>query len=245
MKRQVSKNVQKFLHRTKKELVWTLIPALLWLGATYSRSWVIHPKCTESPTSCSKESVLKVDQFSLGIEDGKADEFSYFTQNLSGVVALAVPASWSLSQLALGRVSGAVALATIGIDFFTVAQVASWNGLFTELSHLISQRPRPFVYSDPQSRGIDTAHYTSFYSGHTSFAAVATSTAFLILFKRRAPWYVLAAFFAIAETLVFSTAYFRILAGRHFFSDVMTGAIAGALVAWAFSFWNRNKELKL
>lgn len=224
--------------------IWLiLIPALLWLSATYARSWVIHPRCLSQPQTCSKQSVYPVDRFLIGMEDGEADHFSYLTQNSSGAWGLAVPLVWHASSALLGRLSGLTALTYFGTDLVLILQTTTWNGLFTEISHLLSQRPRPFVYTDPAQRGIDPAHYTSFYSGHTSFTAAAHSITFLILLARGAPWLILFATAAIGEALIMATAYFRILAGRHFLTDVISGAIAGILVAWIVFHHHRKRKL--
>jgi membrane-associated phospholipid phosphatase len=226
---------------TKTDLLLTLLPALFWLGATHARPWVIRPSCSQAVQTCSKESVISVDRLSLGMEDSQADEFSYFTQNFSGFLALAVPAAWNLSLLTLGQVNAPAALTALGTDLVVVLQTTFWNGFLTETSHLISQRPRPFVYSNPAVRGTDPAHYTSFYSGHTSFTAAANTVLLILLFLRRAPLPILLIYGAVTQMLIFSTAYFRILAGRHFLTDVIFGAIAGSLIALIISYYHRSK----
>lgn len=242
MKRQFRKNWLRGPHSLKFDLLITLVALLLWVAATYSRSWVIQPKCGSAPQTCSKESVLPFDRLSLGMENSSADEYSYFTQNFSGVLAVSVPTLWNLSQFALGRLTPSSAIATLGIDLLIILQTTSWNGLFTEISHLLAQRPRPFVYMDPATRGIDPAHYTSFYSGHTSFTAAVNFILFLILWARGAPLVLLVFYAATLEGLVFSTAYFRILAGRHFLTDVIFGAFAGSLVACVV-YWKHRYRL--
>jgi membrane-associated phospholipid phosphatase len=239
MKRQISGKLRKFKETVRSHFLWTLVPALLWLAATYARPVVISPRCSIHPELCTQESVLSIDRFSLGMENSLADEYSYNTQNFSGILALAVPATWTVFQWISGSMSPASAFMLLGTDLFTVLRVASWNGLGTELSHLLSQRPRPFVYSDPAFRGTDPAHYTAFYSGHTSFAAAMTLGTFFILLFRRAHWAMLLLSFSASEALILSTAYFRILAGRHFLTDVISGAIAGSLI----SYWVVSKTM--
>jgi membrane-associated phospholipid phosphatase len=232
MKSEVVKIRSQPFQLKKSDFFLIVIPGLIWGAAIFMRQSVINPYCRNTPQMCSKESLLPMDQLSFKMEDPDADGYSYFTQNLSGALAVVVPATWSLSQLALGSVSPIGALGMVGVDLVLVLQAASWNGLFTEFSHLIVQRPRPFVYYDPSQRGIDPAHYTSFYSGHTSFTAAMTLIVFLILLVRGAPLFVLALAVVSGEVLVISTAYFRILAGRHFLTDVIIGALAGTAVAW-------------
>ncbi len=240
MKQQIDKNQNRLPRFSWRTLLLTLVPAILWFAAVLIRPYIIHPRCMDRPQNCTKESVLPIDRLSLGMEDWKADEYSYFTQNFSGTLAVLVPTGWTIGLLALGQIHSITALAFIGADLITVFQTAAWNGLFTEVSHLISQRPRPFVYQDPLQRGIDPAHYTSFYSGHTSFTAAVNMATFLILLSRNAPLLLVLLYAAMGESLIISTAYFRILAGRHFLTDVICGAIAGLFIAWIVSRYRKK-----
>jgi membrane-associated phospholipid phosphatase len=224
MKRQISK--------FKSGVLWTIIPAILWLIMISARPVLLNTQCAQSPQTCTKESIFSIDRLSFGMEDSQADHYSFLTQNTSGVWAATLPILLGSIQIATGGISSSIILLNLAEDSIALLQVISWNGFLTEVSHWVSQRPRPFVYSNPAERGIDSAHYTSFYSGHTSFSAAANTAAFLILVSRNAPFLLLLISFVSAEALVFSTAYFRILAGRHFLTDVICGAIAGTLVAF-------------
>jgi membrane-associated phospholipid phosphatase len=235
----------KFKFKLKKtDFLWTVVPAVLWVVLTFMRPSLIATSCVKDPEKCSKESLYPIDQLSFGIEDPRADEYSYITQNLSGALAVGIPALWSFSRLAVGALSPAAALTTVGIDLVLVLQTASWNGAFTEMSHLLVQRPRPFVYYDPRQRGIDPAHYVSFYSGHTSFAAAMAVAVFLILLGRGAPLGLIVVSIISAESLIISTAYFRIMAGRHFLTDVVFAALAGTATAWFVVVRHRSREIQ-
>jgi membrane-associated phospholipid phosphatase len=232
MKSEVVKISKQPFKLKKSDFLLTVIPLLVWGGAIFMRPYIINPVCMNTPQKCIKASLPAVDQLSFGMEDSTADGYSYFTQNLSGALAAIVPAAWTFSKFAMGGLSPAAALSTVGVDLVLIFQAASWNGVFLELTHLIVQRPRPFVYSDPIQRGSDPAHYISFYSGHTSFAAAMGVTVFLLLLMRGAPLLLLVLSVVSAESLILLTAYFRILAGRHFLTDVIFGALAGTAVAW-------------
>jgi membrane-associated phospholipid phosphatase len=87
------------------------------------------------------------------------------------------------------------------------------------------QRPVPRVYSGAAAAS-DPGNYRSFYSGHTSLAFTALSTASVTLNRRYGltwqPW--------VATAIVgASVAMERVLAGYHFYSDVVVGAVAGTL----------------
>lgn len=242
MKRQFYKKTS--LRLLYFNLMLALVPAVLWAIATVARPWVIEPRCGRAPQLCDPGKIFPIDQLSLNMESWKADLYSFRTQNFSGVLAFTVPAVWHAGLFTLGRVSGPLALVAVGSDLITVSQTVAWNGVFTEISHLISQRARPFVYIDPAVRGTDSAHYTSFYSGHTSFTATCVFALFLILLKRGAPLGILYMFAALGEGLIVSTAYFRILAGRHFLTDVIFGAIAGLTVAWGVYYLDKRSQSK-
>src|SRR6185437_1761966 len=81
--------------------------------------------------------------------------------------------------------------------------------------------------------GQNVSHYTSFYSGHTSFASAMLALGLLILMVRAASRNAVAVFACLSSGLVFSTALLRILAGRHFITDVLAGLIFGVLTALA------------
>jgi membrane-associated phospholipid phosphatase len=91
-------------------------------------------------------------------------------------------------------------------------------------------RPRPYSYGEGDHRDEDS--YLSFYSGHASIAfssAVAGSTLFAndsgSTGKSAAVW-------MINLTLASATANMRIRAGKHFYSDVLVGALVGSAIGF-------------
>lgn len=212
-------------------MLTVLLPFLLWWGAIYGRNTFIHPRCPAHPESCTTENIPQMDRFSVNLEDGKADLYSYYTQNTSGALALGVPVLWNAGLLLSQTLSPWTFWLSLSADLTLMGQTVAWNGLFTEISHYLTQRPRPFVYQDPPVRGAEASHYTSFYSGHTSFVAATQTALLLFLFFRGAPLWLLLLWLCFAESMVFSTAYFRVFAGRHFLTDVLAGASAGTLMA--------------
>lgn len=231
MKSQIFRNLQGSPRLSRKDLLLTLIPAVLWVIAVYARPYTLRPHCAEHQELCSPSSINFVDQTGLGLERSDADGFSYFTQNLSGVLAFTTPTLWNGTLAWLGRISPAVALTQTAVDLTLILQTTAWNGLATETAHLLGQRPRPFVYLRSEERK-NPANYTSFYSGHTSFSAASLTALFLTLLCRKAPTFLLILFAGAGQTLIISTAFFRILAGRHFVTDTLAGAVAGSLIAW-------------
>jgi membrane-associated phospholipid phosphatase len=224
------------------DILWTLLPALLWLLAIYSRGSLINPRCTQNPELCTQASLIAMDRPAVGLEVPGADALSFTTQGLSGVLALSIPPLWHAGMAIAGTVTPMAALVGAGTDLVIFAQTASWNGLFTESAHLITQRPRPFVYTDPQ-RARDFSNYTSFYSGHTSFATAASVFLLLTLAGRGASLWVLCLAGLNAYTMMSLTGMYRVLAGRHFPTDVLFAAFFGTGVALMIAYLHR-KPLK-
>ena len=239
MSRQVNKKLQRWI----LQLLLIGIPGILWWGGVQFRSAVFHPYCLESPEKCTPETLLPIDRLSVGMEDDHADGYSFQVQNFSGALAVGAPLLWQTLRFVTTR--SPTVLTEALTDLSLVLQATTWNGFFTELARWIVQRPRPFVYTHPLERGKDPAHYTSFYSGHTSFTAASSFILFLIFWRRKAPAWMQVLAFLSTEALVISVAYFRILAGRHFLTDVLAGAMAGSLVAYfAFLIQNRLPKSK-
>lgn len=205
-----------------KYFFWKLLPAALWVLATYSRPFFIHPVCETLEAAsqfsrCSQDFIPSIDRASLGSSDSVSEDASSFNQIFSAAFSLLFPflSPWTSAK-----------------DCLVILQAVFWNGFATEVSHLIVQRPRPFVYQNPVEYGLNPAHYTSFYSGHTSFVTTAFFSVFFLIFRRKAPLPILIAVGVLAEVMMISTGYFRVLAGRHFLTDILAGSVMGTLIAW-------------
>src|SRR5690606_20397860 len=141
----------------------------------------------------------------VGLESPRADELSFLTQNTAGYLAFAVPPLWSGALWLAGRVTPAAALAAAGTDILLFAHPSVVNGVGMESARLLVQRPRPFVIENPGAHGGSQGNYTSFYSGHTSFAAAAGTSMVIALASRGAPFFLLVGTGAAAFVLTFLT----------------------------------------
>ena len=154
---------------SSRDWVLTLLPLLLWGVLFLVRPHVSHLECGHQPSACSPESLLlSVDRFSIKQNSQEADVWSDLTQNASGALALIVPAIYVLRS-----VNPVGAWSMITTDVILGLQATFLNGALNEVVRLSVQRPRPFVYRDPVGSGFAPMNYTSFYSGHTSFSALA------------------------------------------------------------------------
>jgi membrane-associated phospholipid phosphatase len=111
-------------------------------------------------------------------------------------------------------------------DMVVFAQTLAINSAVANIARYGVQRPRPDAYRAPQPV-TEPSEFASFYSGHTA-SVVAGMTAFSMTHTYRYgpkawPW-VLTATAGIADGML------RVFAGRHFYTDVIVGLGAGALV---------------
>lgn len=201
---------------------WIAIPLLsaAILAAQHSRPWIMSFPCTTTET-CVSGSVLWPDRLTLGVAGGNSDLYSDYTQYAAGALAILVPP----------LVGGWAAMAEV----LPLAVAALTNATINEAVRLLVQRPRPYVYANPKLLGKDVTSYTSFYSGHTSFATVSAVHLVYALRRRRVRTAVLWGVGGAATFLVFLTALFRVLSGYHFMTDVLVGALMGALIAYTVS----------
>jgi membrane-associated phospholipid phosphatase len=118
--------------------------------------------------------------------------------------------------------------------------------LAVDLNQLVkigAGRERPFVHALPEAEKGMTEHpednNLSFYSGHTTFAFSLAVSAGTIASMRR---YKLApAVWAVGLTAATATGWLRIAADRHYFTDVLIGALAGGAVGFAVPWIHRTQ----
>jgi membrane-associated phospholipid phosphatase len=197
-----------------------VIPAAIWGAALLLRPSLIDPICGAEPDRCNVSSLMAWERFVVGMRFGWADWLSFRLQDLGVLLGILVPV-W----LWLGAKTQTLTQTLFqGVLFLQTSLV---NGAVTELFRVTVQRPRPFVYESPLDMGLNPAHYTSFVSGHSSFTAcAATFTYFQLSGRLKTRGGRLALGLACA-LLPVSTGVFRVLAGRHFPTDIIGGIAVG------------------
>jgi membrane-associated phospholipid phosphatase len=188
-----------------------LIPGLLSLG------WLM----VETPASCAPlcdpATVNSFDRSAAGNFDQNwrlASDLTLFG-SLGGGVAVLLGDGGFLGGLK---------------DFVVVAESIIWANGLAVLGNLAVRRPRPLLYGDaaPLASRENPAAALSFISGHSALVAAVTTSVFSTTYARdpdRAlPWVVLGV--GTAATTMASVG--RVLAGRHFPSDVLIGTALGA-----------------
>lgn len=148
-------------------------------------------------------------------------------------------AQWSDGLLALTLVSPVLLELPRGLRRDTgqrllmYSEAVSASLLLNNLAKYLVQRPRPYNYHpDPRVQGYadasgDDAHL-SFYSGHASSAFAAAVAGSYLFSLGPAGEDAKAVVWLIQTTLATATAGLRVRAGKHFYSDVVIGAVAGS-----------------
>lgn len=179
--------------------------------------YVEGPLLVKPTCPCAPRSVNGFDRGVIGERSGAADLAS------TGTVALLMVAPLAIDAWLLGGVHGVFL-----DDALVFGEVLALNAVAVSLVKTAVQRPLPLSYSGDPRFVHSPSGYRSFYSGHTSTAFAAATFGALLLERRGVPGAVV---WPAALVLAGSVGLERLEAGRHFPSDVLVGAAAGALVA--------------
>ena len=128
--------------------------------------------------------------------------------------------------------------AAVLLETFAVTMMVS------NLTKFSVRRLRPFAYGTDGTSLSQTGDNTflSFFSGHTSIT-FSMATAYSFLFSKRhprSPW-VLPVWLG-THMMAAATAYLRVHAGKHFWSDVLVGATVGSLIGYLVPFLHTRSE---
>lgn len=122
-----------------------------------------------------------------------------------------------------------------GERYVVYAESISTNLLLNALAKYGVQRPRPYTYSrDPRAHALATAKDArlSFYSGHAAIAFGSAVTGAYLHAARTTDPDARAVVWGVELALASATANLRVRAGKHFYSDVVVGAVVGAGVGY-------------
>jgi len=135
------------------------------------------------------------------------------------------------------------------VDAILYAETISLTVGVTNLAKIAVRRPRPVAYkdaeaheNDPNYSNADTDSSLSFFSGHASVSAAVTATATYLAFVREPktarPWITL----IVGTALTSFVGFERVRAGKHFPTDVIAGAMAGAGIGILVPHFHRVDE---
>lgn len=173
-------------------------------------SALIKPSCP-----CDPSSVNAFDRWAIGHASNTADSLSTVTQD----AAIVIPVVADLFDA-----RGSTAFLEDAVVF---GETIAVNGAMATAAKYTVQRPIPRVYTGNPAYVNSPSDYRSFYSGHTSTTFAALSAAAMTYQLRHGdawwPWLVT----AVVGTSVGAE---RVLAGRHFPTDVLVAGLAGTAV---------------
>jgi membrane-associated phospholipid phosphatase len=219
-----------------KVIVRDLAIPLLIGGICFAlRERLIHPWCAVEPTPCVFDSVNALDRIAFDQGSVRIDFWTNVLQNGFGGALFSVP-------LALAVVRKRRWMPALW-DTLSFGVVTLWNFAAIEIVRMLVQRPRPLVFRGPMTDGANVHQYTSFYSGHTSFTALAGLTLYYYVVRitpERTGWHRVV--LAIALFLPVMMGTMRVLAGRHFPTDVIAGAWFGWALAFVFERFRRHRD---
>jgi membrane-associated phospholipid phosphatase len=226
----------------KRDLVFTFLPIVLWAGVFSLRPYLVSPYCSKEPEKCVPSEILRVDQGVIEYRSRTSYRLSDWTQNSSAVLAVGTVFALHGTSALIRYATPTGALIKMGTDSLLLLQTTLWNGFFTEFSKTMTQRPRPVVYQNVARDGGNQILYSSFYSGHTSFAAAINAALFFILLSRGAGRLTLLLFGTLGIGLTLATGLFRVWSAQHFYTDVVAGALFGVLVAFLIAITHRPRQ---
>jgi membrane-associated phospholipid phosphatase len=123
-------------------------------------------------------------------------------------------------------------------DALVIVEAAVVAANVNQVTKFLVGRERPFVHAlAPDQKGSTTQpsdNNLSFFSGHTTLAfalATASGTVASMRGYRDAP-----VVWAMGMTLATLTGYLRIAADKHYFTDVVTGALVGSGIGFALPY---------
>jgi membrane-associated phospholipid phosphatase len=210
------------------DLAWD-IPVSVAAAAGILVPYVLTDRLIQPHCPCSPSEVPGFDRWVIGYASDAADTVSTVTAGL----ALIGPVALDFADVGPSP--------PFLEDSVVFAETLLVNGALVTAAKYTVQRPIPRVYSPGSPAYVNSpSDYRSFYSGHTSttFAAL-TAASMTWTLRHGATWWP----WVLTGVVGTSVAVERLLAGRHFPSDVLVGAAAGTLVGLAVPWLHARARL--
>lgn len=221
--------------------LWIDLPLVLGVGSTLLGVELAAPQLPAPSCGpvCDAQAVNALDRVSIGWHSRPA----YTASNILIGFNIALPFLVDLLDVAANRPPDAVR----GYlqDALILSEVFVLNAGLNTLFKYAVRRPRPFLYDAdmdavPLSERQDSDAGLSFYSQHSSSAfAMATAGSYLFMLRHpESKWVV--PIWIVSEGLAATTAAMRVLAGKHFISDVLVGAVVGSAMGLLIPYLHRR-----
>lgn len=196
------------------------IGAALALGREMRTSNSSAPAyCTTIEDGCDENDLNPIDRPFAGRYDARWSDATDWV--VLGLLAAPWPMFW-VNNTFLNTLNDAT------IVYESALTAAALSGLAT----LSASRARPFVYGNaaPESVRNSPNGSLSFVSGHTTVAFALSTSTFWTIYRRHGATVSSWATLAAGTTAASAVAVGRVMAGKHFPTDVLTGAAVGASV---------------
>ena len=153
---------------------------------------------------------------------------------LSSVLLASIPAGFLTYDLFSTRSAGG--MEAVAQDMLVVTEAVAVTGVLTYLAKFSFARLRP--YAMDSAAPLDSESRMSFWGGHSATAFAAAAAAGSVAQRRGYggwPWV-----YAVGFTAAAGTAYLRVAADQHWFSDILVGAAVGTAVGFVVPWLHRG-----
>jgi membrane-associated phospholipid phosphatase len=209
------------------------VSAAGWALGQFWLPTLITPSCP-----CSSDHVLPIDRVALH----RNDSGIALTSDIALFSLIALPLALDALDVGLSHGTATEYLE----DATVIAETIVVSGALDQIAKVAFVRPRPLLYDlaagSPELRVGD--NYLSFYSSHTSTAFAATLAYAWTLWRRHPRSAAAPIAFTLAGLLGTGEGVLRVAAGKHFPTDVITGALAGTLVGLGIP-WLHSRRIPL
>jgi membrane-associated phospholipid phosphatase len=162
--------------------------------------------------------------------EGRSSASAARTSDILGTVDVVMPLGLLLGQSGMSEAYGKRAL--------LYGETVMVSVLVNGITKYLVARPRPYAYSDDprvqeyaRREGKDS--HLSFYSGHASTTFAASVAGAYLFAQHTTDKRARATVWGFELALAGATANLRTRAGKHFYSDVIIGAVVGAAIGFA------------
>ncbi len=127
-------------------------------------------------------------------------------------------------------------------DSIPIIEALTFAQLVVQAFKFTAARQRPFVHFADAGRAHETDDNMSFISGHSALAFSVATSAGIVAHRRG--YQLEPVIWAVGFTLAGSTAYLRIAADKHYFTDVLAGSVVGTAFGVAVPLLLHNDVLR-
>lgn len=212
-------------YHSKKRLVHASVVVVAGTAYVVSETFL---KPTFAPTSCSWCNPPGIDR---DVRDALKWNNTTVPNTLSSITGFGLAPAVALGFTITGVMTSDNATASrLFDDTVPILEAVTVSQVVNQIVKFSTARARPFVhFGPPMPHDIDDN--LSFFSGHSNLTFALATSAGIVAHERHS-WtepYV----WTFGMTLAATTAYLRVAADRHYFTDVLTGSAVGVLAGIA------------